>query len=149
MEIRPISISDITALVRLGRRFFDESPYAGLMHYEEDSAKGSVEKMLHAGTGLLAEDKGVIQGFAGGLPVGMWFNREHLVMNCLAIWIAPEHAGKVVGARLVTQFIEMSRIAGYKQIIFSDLAGVRGGSVSGMYERIGMKRIETSWIWEE
>ncbi|MCM1513268.1 MAG: GNAT family N-acetyltransferase [Oxalobacter formigenes] len=146
MKIRQITASDITPLVSLGRQFFDESPYAAFMEYDLNSARVSVEKILASGVGLLVESEKGIHGFAGGLPVGMWFNRSHSIMNCLAVWVEPEYAGKPVGCRLIQRFIETCRKKGYEQIMFADLALVRGETVAGVYQRMGMKRLETSWI---
>ena len=148
MDIRHITPEDIEPLVSLGRRFFDESPYSRFMSYDAESADDTVRKALSLGTCLLAEDSEGIHGFVGGIPTGMWFNRGHQVMTCLAVWISPEHAGTPTGARLVKRFMEICKEAGYKQIIFADLDGVRGGSVQYIYERMGLKRMETNWVWE-
>lgn len=149
MKIRQITASDISHLVELGRQFFDESPYARFIDYDLESARVSVEKILISGVGLLVESERGIHGFAGGLPVGMWFNRGHAVMNCLAVWIAPEYAGRPIGVRLVQRFIETCRDKGYRQIMFADLAQVRGGSVACVYRRMGMNPLETSWMFEK
>lgn len=148
MKIRQITASDINHLVELGKQFFDESPYARFMDYDPDSARVSVEKILTSGIGLLIESEKGIHGFAGGIPVGMWFNRGHAVMNCLAVWVEPEYAGRPIGGRLVQRFIETCLDKGHRQVMFADLAKVRGGSVANVYRRMGMNSLETSWMFE-
>lgn len=141
--IRKATFDDVEKLVKLGEEFFNETQYARYVEYDRERVTTMVHQMIENGVAMVAMQQG-ISGFAGGLPVPLWFGGEALC--CMAVWVKPEITTNV-GAYFVRDFIREARKKGYESVVFTDLE-LRDGKAGRLFERIGMKKIETNWISE-
>lgn len=141
--IRKATKDDVEELVKLGEEFFRETTFGRYVEYEPERVTTVVHQMIENGVALVAIRQG-ISGFAGGLPIPLWFGGD--TFSCMAVWVKPEIEGGA-GAYFIRDFIREVKKKGCESVVFTDLA-LREGRVGRLFERLGMQRIETNWICE-
>jgi len=139
--IRPATIHDIEALLKMGKTMFNESWYR---KYDFDSEK--VRFLIHAliasdeGIALVAENDGeIIGGFLGECAEHYFGN--HRYAYDFAIFVKPEHRGGLTGATLLQAYIATAERMGVDEITIANTTGVMPERVEKLFTRIGFERL--------
>lgn len=111
--IRDIEDRDFPVLLNLAREMHAESRFAARYPFDP----GKVESLLRLGmrsddwAAWVIEDDGMICGAFLGMVTEQWFSRA-LVAQDLALFVRPEHRGRMAGMRLVERFKLWARTRG-------------------------------------
>lgn len=141
--IRAATEADVPALIEMGRRFHDATPYVGIVTFNEAEFERSLLGMMDAAAALLR----VLDNGSG--PVGMigavsgrhFISGETAVWECFW-WVDPQHRGR--GALLLTAFEEWSWAIGATLVCTSLLAS--DDRTKHLYERRGYRMGEVGFV---
>lgn len=141
--IREATADDLDALVKMGERFHDSTPYA------DELSRNSVQYRIFGaglinspdGVLLLRELKGVPVGMLGGAVFDHPLSGERTAGEMF--WYAPpEHRG-TTGLRLLLSFERWARSHGAKMIQMVQPAWA--DRVGELYGVLGYKKLEIAW----
>ena len=75
----------------------------------------------------------------------MYFSQDPVAIE-LFWWMHPDHRKGMDGARLLMKALEWAKQSGVKFLTMVDIPQV-DSNAARMYERLGGKLMERSWIW--
>lgn len=144
--IRAATFEDIPALTMLGRRFIKESGYEGMVNANPFKLHSAMERLLEGGGAIfLAESDGQVVGGIGLMLYELYFSDDRMAME-LFWWMHPDHRKRPDGAKLLLCALKWARESGCKLFSMVDLPGL-DGDAARMYERLGGKLMERTWVW--
>lgn len=137
--------ADVPAIVRMGRRFFEVSPYPNFTEYNEDAVEGVFYRMIasdQAAIIVAGEDDPV--GCIGLLITPLFFAPDTMVCNEMFWWVDPDQRG--CGLDLVEAGERWAKRSGADIIAMSAIMAMDGDRIARLYERRGMVRAETTYM---
>jgi GNAT superfamily N-acetyltransferase len=135
--IRPMTEDDIPDLIRMGKRFYDESPEYKRYNFAQ-------EKLYQLGLWALTEpdrmclvyDKGGIQGMMYGMVYQQYFSTD-LTASELFLFVDQDRRGALIGKRLVSAFEHWAHSMNAREIRVGVSAGINPDRVVGFYRALG------------
>lgn len=140
--IRPATTEDLPACAELIRSFYAEASIPGEL-IPEVFVKNWTQ-YLDMGIGeIYVAENGSLQGAIGGI-VGPDPNDGARVAQEMFWYVCPEY--RRVGLRLFNTWVEDLRCAGVKRLIMGYLEGSMPDKVRKFYDRIGLQRMQVSYV---
>ena len=146
--IRPATISDAPALTLLGRRFIDESGYAGLgVTPNPFKLHDTIVRLIESDDSAVyvSERGGEVVGAIGIAKYQLHFSDDPMAME-IFWWMAPECRSGFDAMRLYSKAREWAQQSGCTHFTMIDIPEIGSGAAK-IYERLGGKLIERTWIW--
>ena len=144
--IRHATLQDIPALIDLGQVMHAESRYS-VMPYLPSRVERTLHMLMNgAGCVLVAEVDGeLVGGFMGACNEHYFSDQK--VAGDLAIFVAPEFRGGMLGARLIKSFVEWAQEQGAKIIDTGVTTGVTTPQTEALFAKLGGKLIGSVFTW--
>lgn len=136
MNIRPAEEKDIPAIIRMGRKFWDQTAYREII-YCPDSIASSAREMMAAKLLLVVETEGWVFGAVGAIAMPCYANKSVLVGSELYWWIEPEYRDSGAGKLLLTGIEQAARLAGVTLFGMIALEAVEPEKAASIYTRCG------------
>lgn len=139
--IRPATINDIPALIKLGAQMHVESPRFCRLRFSPAKVESTLLQLMSMPLGFLwvAEHE---EGLIGGLAAvaGPHWCSDDLVANDLALFIDREHRGGISALRLVNRYRcwvkEIGAVIGQLGVT----TGIDTEGTANLFERLGFER---------
>lgn len=141
MEIRRVVEADLPALRDLRLRALNDAPDAFGSSIQQELARTEEEWRWWLDTAAtFVFDAGPLAGMSAGVPDLEDDRRAHLI----AMWVAPEHRGAGVAARLVEAVCDWARDRHVRDVHLH----VADGNVAAerLYERCGFRRTGETFV---
>lgn len=147
MAVREATLEDMPRILELGREFFAESGYKGIIEYDEDSARTTFEGLIASETAviLLMEMGGLIVGGAGAMVAPFYMNANQLVGQEFFWFVSEDFRGTRQALDLFNCLEAWSRSVGAEFFVMIALRE-NFDKVSKLYERKGYIKTETNFI---
>lgn len=145
--IRQLTLADVPEVAALGVFFHAQSGFDEIAYNEADCAT-SLTRFI--GTGMFAglvADNGHIVGAIGGLISPVYFNYSHVSGEELFWYVAPE-APQMTGIKLLKAMEQEVRGRGCHSWQMKSLARLGGERMVRLYERMGYRKAERSFLKE-
>lgn len=141
MLIRDARLEDVDDMVALGRRMHAESPYWAAWPYSDERTAATLRGLIDnpGGVVLVARIDGAIVGGAGALVTDHW-SVDVVFAAELFLFVAPEHRGGLLAARLIRAMDAQAKTAGAQVIQVGAATGVNDEMVAALYELRGFER---------
>lgn len=145
--IRPMTLNDLPKVARLGAEFHAKAGWDEIA-YSEDDCLTSLTRFLETGSfvGLVADD-GHIVGMIAGLISPVYFNYSHISGEEL-FWYVADDAPQMTGIKLLKAMESEARAHGCRSWQMKSLARLGGERMVQLYERMGYRRSESSFLKE-
>lgn len=145
--IRPMTIADLPEVSRLGAEFHAKAGWDEIAYNEADCLV-SLTKFMETGSfiGLVADD-GHIVGMLGGIISPVYFNYSHKSGEEL-FWYVADDAPQMTGIKLLKAMEAEARAHGCASWQMKSLARLGGERMVQLYERMGYRRAESSFLKE-
>lgn len=146
--IRRAKASDIPALVEAGRRFHSASLYAtyGVSFSEEKLASTIAEQINSEGACVfIAEIDGEFAGGACAVKAQPNMSEDFIAVE-LYWWVDESRRGGISAARLMRALESWAKSSGCKALVMASMQTIKDSPADSIYERMGYKAIEKSWI---
>ena len=140
--IRLAEEKDIPVMLRMGKAFFDASGYNKETDFNEEDTKEIFIKLIEANT-LLTDGEG---GMIGFLVFSMFMNKSYLVSQELFWWVDEDKRSSKLGINLLKAAEVISKELGANTMIMLSLKDLNGEKVNRLYESLGYKQRETSYM---
>lgn len=147
-EVRAAQSEDLTALLDMGRVFFEHSGNSKFTTFDEPSLTATLIGLMSgvpAGCVLVAEVSGRVVGMAGCVVFPFYANMNTLIGQEVFLWVNPEHRG-AVGDALLDELENTAMRKGAKVFINANLAGERDKAFARYYRRRGCTPAEQTHI---
>lgn len=145
MNIRSAVMADLSALLEMGKRFFEASGYADIARYDAQSfATTLIKAMESEDSVILVAKKDKPVGMAGALVYPFYFDFNHRTAQELFWWVDPEHRG--IGSQLFDAMIEAVRMKGAQSLSMIALEALEPEKVGAFYMKRGFRPSERSYI---
>lgn len=142
MLIREATRDDVSAMVALGRRMHEESPYWSALPFSDERTAATIVQLMAApglGVAFVAEHDGQIVGGAGAVIVWHWSVAAKIGCE-LFVFVAPEHRGGSVAARLIRAMDRAVAARGAVRFQVGSSIGLNDERTAQLYERLGFRR---------
>jgi GNAT superfamily N-acetyltransferase len=139
--IRKAVVSDLPAMVEMGRKFHEASGYGDICEFDGLSFATTLQNAPDA-VFLVAEKEGKLVGMAGALVYPMYFNLHHRTAQEMFWWVDPEHRG--IGSKLFEALEEEVKKMGAQSLTMIVIE--RFSWVGSYYEKRGFRPSERSFI---
>lgn len=142
-----MTLDDVPAVAALGAEFHAKAGWDEFAYVEADCA-ASLTTFMETGSfiGLVADD-GHIVGMIGGLVSPVYFNYSHKSGEEL-FWYAAPCAPQMTGIKLLKAMEREARAHGCGSWQMKSLARLGGERMVQLYERMGYRRAESSFLKE-
>jgi GNAT superfamily N-acetyltransferase len=147
-EIRHAEPQDLSALLDMGRDFFDHSGSASFTTFDEDSLTGTLIALISGVSGgslLVAETEGQVVGMAACVVFPFYANHSTLIGQEIFWWVKPEHR-KGIGGSLLDELEAEAKRKGAKVFIGANLSGERNAAFERLYRRRGYTPAENTHL---
>lgn len=147
-EIREAEPQDLSALLDMGREFFEVSGNGAFTTFDEASLTGTLIAIMSGVSGgvlLVAETAGQVVGMAACVVFPFYANAETLIGQEIFFWVNPQHRG-AVGDALLDELEAAAMRKGAKVFINANLAGPRDKAFARYYRRRGYRPAENTHI---
>lgn len=140
--IRDATISDLPAMVELGRLMHAESPVFNRLRYWPEKVEKQLSLLVEADYGFVrvAERGGCIVAGMAGFVLPEWCSFD-LVARELALYAGPDARGGVLGAALVRQFKAWAMEQGAVFGTCGISTGVMVEQTARLYESQGLRYV--------
>lgn len=150
--IRLLEKEDIPPLVEMGRAFAalvdkpvtysPERTESVLIAMMENATPGAPNSVV-----FVFEEAGIIEGVILGAMAPVWFAEEWAAIE-VALWVQPDSRGGKIARKLIEAFEAWGKSMGASFSTMSDLCIGGEYPASGLFERLGYRQAERSWIKE-
>lgn len=140
--------ADIPGIVRMGRKFWQLTPYARAPYslpYCPDSAAATCAQCLSQGLLLVACEGEEMIGFAGAVAAAMPLQRSVLVAAEQFWWIEEAARNSGAGKQLMAELEHSARIAGVRILAMAAFEQIEIEKAAGMYARAGYDATERTF----
>jgi len=133
---------DMPQLLRMGESFFNESGYSDLTTFNKDDTEKVVNHLIDNGW-LLTDGKSAILGF---LVFPLFMNTSSKVAQELFWWVDEDARKTGVGLRILKKAEKLAKEHGAETMMVLSLNELNGEKVNQLYERLGYKRREQTYM---
>ena len=140
--IRLAILEDIPNLLRMGELFFNDSGYGEITSFNKNDTEVTLKSLIDLGT-LLTDGKSSMIGF---LVFPLFMNQKTLMSQELFWWVDEDKRGTRIGIDLLKQAEKISKENGATVMNMLSLNDLNGEKVNKLYERLGYKRKEQSYM---
>ena len=140
--IRLAKLEDIPNLLRMGELFFNDSGYGEITSFNKNDTEITLKSLIDLGT-LLTDGKSSMIGF---LVFPLFMNQKTLMSQELFWWVDEDKRGTRIGIDLLKQAEKISKENGATVMNMLSLNDLNGEKVNKLYERLGYKRKEQSYM---
>ncbi len=151
MIVRPATVSDVGATVRMGRRFFELSGYGEIVAFDTDSFARTVSGLIRSdsGTVLIGEqahrgEQAHPVGMAAGVLYPSYLNHAHRTGQELFWWVEPAARGH--GRLLLDALEAWARDQGAHSFTMGALTALRPQALDALYVRSGYRPMEKLYL---
>lgn len=147
-EIRPAEPNDLSALLDMGRDFFEHSGSGAFTTFDEASFATTLIALLSGvsgGTLLVVETAGQVVGMAACVVFPFYANMATLIGQEIFWWVKPEHRKGIGGALLDELEAEATR-KGAKVFMGANLSGEKDAVFARLYRRRGYVPAENTHL---
>lgn len=145
--IRSMTLADVPEVARLGAVFHGKAGWDEI-EYNEADCVASLTRLMETGSliGLVA-DNGHIVGMIAGVISPVYFNYSHISGEEL-FWYVADCAPQMTGIKLLKAMESEARAHGCRSWQMKSLARLGGERMVQLYERMGYRRAESSFLKE-
>lgn len=134
----------------MARKFYDHSPYVGVVDYDESKISDVLVTMFDNPTEriaiLVVNDEGQSVGMLCGMVSEILFSRERIATE-LAWWMDPEYRANRIGIELINAFEYWARHkAQCKFVQLSTIETEQVERISKFYKRKGYDLFERGFV---
>ncbi len=150
MNVRRANAADIPAVIRMGRKFHESTPYADVA-YDPDSIRFISSQLIEGGILLIADHEGESVGMLGAAIGPLFMNRDALVCSELFWWVEPEGRNTGAGRALVERLESECISIGVYRLAMVGIHGPQMAKTAAMYERMDFAPTEQTWsksLWQ-
>ena len=149
MYLKLATLSDLPSFLGLCRAFYEESPFSPQVLYSESKVTQflihSIETEYSQAVPLLLLDSQTVVGMLLGYATAVPFSDDKVAAE-LAWYVEPSYRGHREALQLVYAYEEWAQRVGCKHVSMSLLTTLT--DVSKLYERLGYKKTEISYMKE-
>lgn len=146
--IREANVTDLEAIVRMGRLFFDESGFAEVTSWDDDTFFNTAVTLLSArkdASLLVAEQHGEIVGMAGSVIFPFFMNRHQRIGQELFWFCSPDYRNGI-GTELLDELEKDARRKGADVFLTAQISGQRDDAFKRLYMRRGYRPSENTYL---
>lgn len=140
--IRLAKLEDMPNLLRMGELFFNDSGYGEITSFNKSDTEITLKSLIGLGT-LLTDGKSSMIGF---LVFPLFMNQKTMMSQELFWWVDEDKRGTRIGIDLLKQAEKISKENGATVMNMLSLNDLNGEKVNKLYERLGYKRKEQSYM---
>ena len=140
--VRQAEKSDISELLRMSELFFNASGYVEITTFNKADSEKLLINLIELGT-LLIDDKG---GMIGFVIFPMFMNNSTVMAQELFWWVDEDIRGSKTGIQLLKAAEKIAKESGASVMNMLSLEDLNGEKVSKLYQRLGYKRKEQSYM---
>lgn len=140
--IRLANNNDMPELLRMGKLFFDTSGYSDITSFNKKDTKILLKKLIREGL-LLTDGKSAMLGF---LVFPIFMNSSCLIAQELFWWVDKDSRGTGVGVEILKKAEELAKEYGASSMIMLSIKELDGDRVNKLYEKLGYKQREQSFV---
>jgi len=144
MHVRPATLADVPAIVRMSERFYETTSYAGWACFNAETVAALAENLVLNHVMLVAEHEGQAVGMAGLFVAPFMFNSDCKAAYEVVWWVDPEGRSTGAGRALLTAIEPACREAGCAAIQMVHLSN-SPPQAAMLYERAGFVHSESSY----
>ena len=137
----------LTDIVRMGEEFFNESGFAAVTTWDDETFLRTAVMLMIGDDGLLlaAEEGGRVIGMAGGVIFPFFMNANQRIAQELFWWVSPDYRAGIGNVLLEQLEAEASR-RGADVFLTANIAGERDGAFKRLYMQRGYKPSENMFM---
>tara|TARA_R110002051_G_C8697545_1_gene493889 strand:+ start:220 stop:654 length:435 start_codon:yes stop_codon:yes gene_type:complete len=134
--------SDIDNLLRMSELFFNSSGYSEITTFNKEDSEQLLNNLIDLGTILTDGESGMI----GFVMFPIFMNNSTIMSQELFWWVDEEKRGSRVGVELLKGAEKISKESGATVMNMLSLEDLNGKKVNELYQRLGYKRKEQSYM---
>jgi ribosomal protein S18 acetylase RimI-like enzyme len=145
--IRAATPDDLNKIINMGREFFEQSGFAEVTTWDEDTFLRTAAMLLVADEGslLVVEQHGQIVGMAGSVIFPFFMNANQRIGQELFWWVSPDYRNGV-GTTLLEELERDAKRKGADVFMTAQIAGHRDGAFKRLYMQRGYRPAENSFV---
>lgn len=148
MNIRRATHDDLDQMIRLGVAFYQESPFAALVEWDEESFVKTISAFLSEsinGVLLVVQREDALVGIAGAVIFPLYFNMNFRVGQEMFWFVQPDERNGAGAALLDALEAETTKL-GADVFMSACLAGKREKALDRVYQRRGYVPSENTYM---
>lgn len=146
ITVRQATKDDLAAVALLGKRFHQYTAWANKVPYSVEGGIAWANLMLDAGLLIVADDGDQLVAVVGGLAAPFLNNPAYTLGSELLWWVNEEHRNSGLGKQLITAIEDAAKTAGCDFWLMVSLEAVEPEKAGAVYERLGYRLIEHSYM---
>jgi GNAT superfamily N-acetyltransferase len=144
MKVRLAVEADIPEIVRMGRLFWNQTPYRDVV-YCPDSIAFISQQMMDQGLLLFAEVEGKPAGSVGAMASPLYANRTVMVAAELWWWVEPEYRNTGIGKLMLMEMEKAAKEAGVYRFAMMAFEEIELEKAAAVYRKFGYVPTERSF----
>ena len=141
--IRPAVETDIPAIVKMARLFYDTTTYADITPMDDETVSDLARQLMDSVL-LVAEKQGQLVGMVGLVIAPFFFNRSILTAHEVVWWVAPGVRGSRTAYALLRAIEPACKAKGAQAIQMVHLS-TSPPQAGGLYQLAGYTQTETAY----
>lgn len=144
MHIRPATLADVPAVVRMSERFYETTSYSEWAEFGPETVEALAVNLAENHVLLLAEHEGQVVGMVGLFVAPFMFNAAKLGAYEVVWWVEPEGRTTGAGKALLSAIQPACEARGCHSIQMVHLHN-SPPQAAMLYERAGFRHTESSY----
>ena len=140
--IRLAILDDMPELLRMGKAFFDVSGYGKLTEFNAQDTELVLISLIERDSLLTDGESGMI----GFLVFPMFMNSSYTLSQELFWWVDEDKRKSKLGVQLLKAAEKQSKEQGADSMIMLSINDLNGDKVNKLYESLGYKRQEQTYM---
>ena len=140
--IRLATQEDIPELLRMSESFFNASGYAELTTFDESDSESTLNNLIEKGW-LLTDGNHAMLGF---VVFPMFMNSSTIIAQELFWWVDEEARKTGAGIKILSKAEKLAKEHGAKALMMLSLNDLNGKKVNKLYESLGYKQKEQTYM---
>ena len=133
---------DVPEMLRMCELFFNASGYSDITTFNKDDMEQLLLRLIESGT-LLTDGESTLLGF---VVFPMFMNQSTSVAQELFWWVDEDKRNTGVGIQILKKAETTAKDLGATTMIMLSIKSLDGEKVNRMYERLGYKEREQSYM---
>lgn len=144
-NIRIATQDDLDAIMEMGEKFYNESPYAEVKPFNYKGMEDYAKELIDNHYMLLAEKEDGAVGMAASYITNMPINPDIFVATEVVFWVDPEYRGTSVAIRLMLA-LEDAVNTEEPDVKFMSALSTSPPVTERLYNKLGYHRVETAYM---